>query len=398
MTNPKQLTDGLYWVGALDPELRVFDIIMHTEFGTTYNAYWIDGGEKTALVETVKRRFWDEYRSSVSSLTDIAKIDYLIVNHTEPDHAGSIEALLEQNEGLQIVGTASAINFLKQIVNRDFSSITVKDGDTLCLGSKTLRFFSLPNLHWPDTMYTWLEEDHALFTCDSFGSHYSHPGILRSTLTDEAGYLRATKYYFDNILGPFRRPFMVNGIKKARELAPALVCPGHGPVLDSRLDELFALYDKWCAAPEKSPRKQVVIPYVSAYGYTASLAARIADGVREGGADAALYDMVASDPAEVTAALAACDGFLLGSPTILGQPLAPIYSLTLSMFPATHKGKAASAFGSFGWSGEAVPCLLERLRQLKLTVPDEGFRVRFKPSEEELEAARQYGKNFAAAL
>ncbi len=396
--NAKQLREGLYWVGALDPELRVFDIIMHTEFGTTYNSYFIDGGEKTALVESVKRRFWEDYHASLSELTDVSKIDYLIVNHTEPDHAGSIEMLLELNPRLTIVGTGSALGFLKQIVNRDFDSIAVKDGDSLSLGGKTLRFFALPNLHWPDTMYTWLEEDRVLFTCDSFGSHYSHPGILRSTVTDEEGYLRAEKYYFDNILGPFKQPFMANGLKKARELAPALLCPGHGPVLDSHLDELFDLYGVWCAPPEAHARKRVVIPYVSAYGYTASLAARIADGVRAGGADAALYDMTDSDPAEVTAALAAADGFLLGSPTILNQPLAPIYALTLSMFPATHKGKTASAFGSYGWSGEAVPQLLERLRQLKLKVPDEGFRVRFKPSEEELEAAFQYGVSFAAAL
>ena len=394
----KKLLDGLYWTGVLDPELRVFDIIMRTEFGTTYNSYFIDGGEKTALVESAKLCFWDDYRASLSGLTDVAKIDYLILNHTEPDHAGSVEKLLELNPALTIVGAASALGFLKFIVNRKFESIAVKDGDSLPLGGKTLRFFALPNLHWPDTMYTWLEEDRVLFTCDSFGAHYSHPGILRSTVSDEAGYGRAAKYYFDNILGLFKRPFMVNGLKKARELNPALVCPGHGPVLDSRLDELFALYDAWCAAPETGPRKKVVLPYVSAYGYTASLAARIADGVRDGGADAALYDMVASDPDEVKAALAAADGFLLGSPTILNQPLAPIYELTLSMFPATHKGKLASAFGSYGWSGEAVPQLLERLRQIKLRVPDEGFRVRFKPSDAELGDAYEYGKAFAAAL
>ena len=400
MNSPK-IAENFYWVGALDPDLRVFDVIMRTEFGTSYNSFLLTTPKFKVLFETAKVKFWDQYRDSLASLTDISRIDYLVVDHTEPDHAGSIEKLLELNPGIRIVGTASAITFLKFIVNREFQSITVKDNDTLSLGGKTLRFLQLPNLHWPDTMYTYVEEDGVLFTCDSFGAHYSHPGILRSTVTDTEGYLRAAKYYFDNILGPFKVPFLTKALDRVSPLRLNMICPGHGPVLDSHIPELLETYRAWCA-PQPHARKQIVIPYVSAYGYTASLAEAIAAGIRASGdAEVQLFDMVTADAAQVQAALCACDGFLLGSPTILSEALPPIWGLLGAMCPVTAKGKFASAFGSYGWSGEAVPHLLERMRQLKLTLPEkypDGLKVRFKPAADELTAAHDFGFDFGCMV
>ncbi|MBQ1730107.1 MAG: FprA family A-type flavoprotein, partial [Oscillospiraceae bacterium] len=382
---PFKLAENLYWNGILDPGLRVFDIVMMTEFGTTYNSYTLRGSEKTALFETCKQKFWDEYEQGLDELGGIGSVDYLVMNHTEPDHAGTVEKLIERNPRLIIVGTSAAIGFLKEIVNRDFNSMTVKDGDTLSLGDKTLRFFVLPNLHWPDTMYTYVEEDGVFFTCDSFGSHYSHPGIVRSTVTDEEGYLRAAKYYFDNIIGPFANPFMSNALKKLQGMKINMICTGHGPVLDSHIDEIMELYRGWCALAPKGKSKLVVMPYVSSYGYTAQLAEHIAAGVRDAGdITVRAHDMVTESADEVAAELGAADGILFGTPTIIGEALAPIWNLTLRMFPPVHKGKLASAFGSYGWSGEGVPHILERLKQLRMKVPDEGFRVRFKPSEKEL--------------
>lgn len=385
-----QLKKDLFWAGILDKDLRVFDIIMYTEFGTTYNSYILKCGEKTVLFETAKEKFYDEYRAALSETLDISTIDYIVVNHTEPDHAGSIAKIVEQNPGVKIIATPTAITFLKHIVNGDFYSIPVKTGDELKIGDKTLRFFALPNLHWPDSMYTYVVEDKVLFTCDSFGSHYAHEGILRSTVTDVDGYLRATRYYYDNILGPFKQPFMTKGLGVVRSLEVDMICPGHGPVLDSDIQELLALYEEW-GKVEKNEKPAVAMPYVSAYGYTEELAAKIAEGIRQAGdIEVTLYDLVTADPAEVNAALAAADGILLGSPTILGAALKPIWDLTTGMYPPIHGGKLASAFGSYGWSGEAVPHLVERLKQIRLKVVD-GFRVRFKPSERELEEAVEFG-------
>ncbi|MBQ5589236.1 MAG: MBL fold metallo-hydrolase, partial [Anaerotignum sp.] len=204
-----QLKNDLYWAGILDKDLKVFDIIMYTEFGTTYNSYILKAGDKTIVFETAKEKFYDDYRAALTEQLDIDTIDYIVVSHTEPDHAGSIVRLVQENPKVKIIATPTAISFLKEIVNEDFYSIAVNDGDEMKIGNKTLRFLSVPNLHWPDTMYTYVVEDQTLVTCDSFGSHYAHEGILRSTVTDYEGYLRATKYYFDNILGPFKQPFMV---------------------------------------------------------------------------------------------------------------------------------------------------------------------------------------------
>ena len=394
-----ELKQDLIWCGVQDPQLRTFDIIMETQFGTTYNAYVVRGSECSCVIETAKARFTDDYLAALESVTPLESLRYLIVNHTEPDHAGSAAALLRLCPNLTVVGTATAITFLKNIVNADFPSLAVKPGMTLSLGDKTLRFYPLPNLHWPDTMYTWVEELGALFTCDSFGCHYSHEGILRSNVPGEADYWSAARYYFENILGPFRRPFMVNGLKVARELNPAIICPGHGPVLDTGIEELFARYEAWCREGEPFARKTVVIPYVSAYGYTELLAEKIAEGVASvDGVDALRYNLLETDQARVVADIGRAQGLLLGSPTILSEALKPVWDLTSCLFPAIHKGKLASAFGSYAWSGEAVPHLLERLRQLKMRVPDEGFRVRLRPSDADLQAAFDYGAAFARQL
>ena len=396
--NSLKLNDSLYWVGVLDQDLRVFDIIMHTEFGTTYNSYVLKGSEKTALFESAKGVFFEDYLQTVTQITPVENIEYIIVDHTEPDHAGSIEKLLEINPNIKVVGSATAITFLKHIVNRDFYHVVVGDGDSISLGDKTIRFYSVPNLHWPDTVYSHIEEDNVLVTCDSFGSHYAHEGILRSTVTDYEGYMRATKYYFDNILGPFKQPYMADALRLVREtLKPTLICPGHGPVLDSDLEDLYEKYDAWCQVDAPTGKK-VVIPYVSAYGYTGQLAEKIMEGLAASGDfDVKSYDLVTADKAEVLAELAGADGILLGSPTILQEALNPIWDLTINMYPPIHGGKFAAAFGSYGWSGEAVDHLTQRLEQLNMKVM-KGLKVRLKPNETDLTDAYDFGYAFGCFM
>ncbi len=393
-----KLRDNFYWTGIVDDKLRVFDIIMYTEFGTTYNSYVMKAGDKTILFETAKAKFFDEYLEELKQITDVEKIDYLVVSHTEPDHAGSVEKLLEINPGLKIIATGCAINFLKEIVNGEFTALSVKDNQEMKIGDKTLKFLIVPNLHWPDTMYTYIEEEQILVTCDSFGSHYGFKDILLSKVTDQEGYMRATKYYFDNIIGPFK-PYMLKALERVKELDISMICTGHGPVLDTKIDFILDTYQEWCTVVNPNKKKTVIIPYVSAYGYTKELAGAIAQGIEESGdVDVRCYDMVEADQGKVLEELGFADGFLLGSPTIVGEALKPIWDLTTSIFAGTHGGKLASAFGSYGWSGEAVPHLIERLKQLKMRVPDEGFRVKFKPSQDNLIDAHDYGYNFGCLL
>ena len=393
-----RIKPDLYWTGVLDPELKVFDIIMETKYGTSYNSYLLKGSEKNALFETSKLAFWEEMKDYIESELPLSGIDYLVMNHTEPDHAGTVVKLIEANPSITIVATGTAIQFLRHIVNTDFNSLAVKDGDTLSLGDKTLQFMILPNLHWPDSMYTYVPEIRTLFTCDSFGSHYACQDVLRSRVPNEEQYKEATKYYFDCIIGPFRRPYMSTALERVKELDVETICCGHGPVLDSRLDEMFAWYDEWCAAPEKRDKKLIVMPYVSAYGYTKQLAEEIARGAEAAGEiEVHRYDLVFSDKTNLAADMAGADAYLFGTPTILGEALEPIWELTLGMFPPVFQGRLASAFGSYGWSGEGVPHIIERLKQIRLKVVD-GFRVRFKPDRTQLEDAYDFGYNFGCVL
>ena len=392
-----ELRDGFYWAGIVDDNLRVFDIIMYTEFGTTYNSYVWKAGDKVVLFETAKEKFFDEYLDKLKEIIDVTKIDYLIVDHTEPDHAGSIGRLLEYSPQMKIVATGCAIGFLKEIVNHDFTSIAVKDNQTIEIGGKTLRFLVVPNLHWPDTMYTYIEEEQLLVTCDSFGSHYGFHDVLASKVTDQEGYMRATKYYFDCIIGPFK-PFMLKALDKVRQLDVSMICPGHGPVIDENIDRMYNIYEDWCTVVNPNRKKTVIIPYVSAYGYTKQLAEEISRGIQDSGdIDVRSYDLVEADQDKVLEELGFADGILFGTPTIVGEALKPIWDLTTSIFAGTHGGKLASAFGSYGWSGEGVPHIIERLKQLRMKVVD-GLKIRFKPGENNLLDAYEYGYNFGCIL
>ncbi len=394
----KQIKKDLYWVGTLDPDLRVFDIIMHTEFGTSYNSYVLKGSEKTVLFETTKEKFFDSYLESVKQVADIDHIEYIVVDHTEPDHAGSIGKMLEQNPKIKLVGSAAAINFVKEICNRDFNSVIVKDGDTLSLGDKTLRFLSVPNLHWPDTIYTYVEEEGILITCDSFGAHYALPEITNDKIANQDDYMSALRYYFDNIMGPFK-PSVLSAIAKIEKLKIDVICPGHGPVLVEEPMKIVEIYRQWSTEISPNTKKTVVIPYVSAYGYTEMIAEKITEGIRASGdVEVKRYDMVSADPVLVAEELRWADGILLGTPTIVGEALKPIWDLTTSIFAKTHGKKIASAFGSYGWSGEGVPHIMERLAQLGMKLYGQGLRIKFRPNDAQLQEAYEFGFNFGSSV
>ncbi len=393
-----KLRDDFFWTGIIDDQLRVFDIIMYTEFGTTYNSYVLKADDKVILFETAKAKFFDEYLSKLQEVIDVTKIDYLVVDHTEPDHAGSVEKLLDYSPQMKIIATTTAINFLKEIVNRDFVSLPVKDNQKMTIGNRTLSFMVVPNLHWPDTMYTFIEEEQILVTCDSFGSHYCLPEVVSTEIKNEDDYQSALKYYYDCIIGPFK-PFMLKALNRVEKMDISMIATGHGPVLvGDRIPQVMKTYRKWSTVVNPNTKKTVVIPYVSAYGYTGMLAEKIADGVRDSGdVDVRIYDMVTADKDKVNEELLFADGLLFGTPTIVGDALQPIWDLVISMFPGTHGGKHASAFGSYGWSGEGVPNIIDRLRQLKMKVTD-GLKIRFKPSEADLVTAYEFGYQFGCKV
>jgi len=400
---PLEIKKDLYWVGALNPDLRIFDVIMETKYGTSYNSYLIKGQEKIALSETVKDRFFDGYLENLQSLINVEDLDYIIINHTEPDHSGALANLLKIAKKAKVIGSTAAIKFLKQIVNEpSFESIEIKGGETIDLGGRTLHFIAAPFLHWPDSIYTYLPEDQVLFTCDSFGCHYSSEKVFNDLIEkdflDNNDLLDAYKYYFDMIMSPFK-PYVLQAIEKIKDLPIQIICPGHGPVLRDNPWKYVELYKKWSLEGQvRSAQKRVTISFVSAYGYTTHLAEKIAEGIKNAGDfEVDLYNIIYSDVSEILEKILHSQGILFGSPTINRDALKPVWDLLSFLNPIVHGGKLAAAFGSYGWSGEAVGVLESRLQNLKLKVVP-GLKINFKPSEEELEKAFQWGVSFGQAL
>lgn len=393
--NTFEITQDVYWIGVLDPDLVTFDVVMETEYGTTYNSYLINA-EKIAIVETVKESFSEIYLSKIKSLADPQKIEYIILDHTEPDHSGALANLLQLAPNAKVVGSGNAIRYLKDLFEIHFESIIVKDGDTINLGNKTLRFIAAPNLHWPDSIYTYLEEDKILFTCDSFGAHYCDDRIFDDLVGD---YTESFRYYFDVILKPFSK-FMLKAIERIKPLQIETICPGHGPVLRSDWKKWVDLSESMAQqALNELSETRVFIPYVSAYNNTKMVACKIAEGIKASGNIAVdVCDIESMSAGELEEHIAKSSGLVLGSPTINQNILLPIYKCFALINPIRDKGKLAGAFGSFGWSGESRKLIEANLRNLKLNFFREGVFVKFSPNGNELQAAFEYGKAFGEAL
>lgn len=391
------VNNDISWIGVLDPNLVTFDIVMETKFGTTYNSYFINARKK-AVIETVKQPFWDTYRQKIREVTNPSEIEYIILNHTEPDHSGSLGHLLEIAPNATVVGSGQALNYLQDITGKSFKSLKVKDGDTLSLGNKTLRFIGAPNLHWPDTIYTYVEEDKVLFTCDSFGAHFCHPEMF----DDKVGnYEEAFKYYFDVILKPFSR-FMIKAIEKIRPLEISTICTGHGPILRSGWKYFVDLSEQLAneyMGTMAQKEKRVLVTYVSAYGFTKEMAGKIAEGLSSvEGIKAELLDIEHTLLGDLEEKLVSSNAVIVGSPTINQNTLLPIYKLFSVVNPIRDRGKLAAAFGSYGWSGEAVSIIEANLKSLKFKVIQEALTSKFFPHENKAQDFVNFGKCFAEQM
>lgn len=393
-----KIRDNLYWVGALDKDLRVFDVVMRTEHGTSYNSYILKTKACNILFETVKEKFFETFLNNIREVCDPAELDYIVIDHTEPDHAGSLAKLLDLAPKAKVLASPIALQFLSDIGNRKIPAKAVFDNEVLDLGDARLRFISVPFLHWPDSIYTYIENLDTLVTCDSFGCHYADEKVCNDLM--QGDFIPAYKYYFDMIMGPFKQ-YVQYALKRIRPLNVKTICPGHGPVLRENIDFYLKLYDDWSRPAEKATRKKplVSIAYVSAYGYTEKLAREIAEGIRsECDADIHLHDMVYDDKEKVLAEMAEADGILTGSPTINGDALPPVQDLLLSLNGILHGGKVAGSFGSFGWSGEAADMLMARLKLLRMETVEPPLRITFKPDSPKIALARKYGQKFAKKL
>lgn len=375
-----KIADNVYYVGVSNPTLRVFDIIMCTEYGTTYNSYLVKGADKTALIDGAHKGFEANFQENVEAITDFANIDYMVVNHTEPDHSGAIRLVIEKNPDIVVYGTAACLKNLDNIVRLPFNRVAVKDGDTLELGGKTLTFCVSPNIHWPDTMMTYLAEDKILFSCDFLGAHFAEPTMYVHKAYKKELYEKEFKVYYDAIMGPFAK-FVIRALDCIKDLDIALVCPSHGPmIMGGDIQVAMDTYRKW-ATPEEKTDKTVAIYYVSAYGYTRQMCQYLAEKLEAKGLVVSAFDVIKTDAADIAAHLED-DCLVFGSPTLNRAALKPVLDVISSIDAVGAAGRPYATLGCFGWSGEACAQLNDRCNSIKMKQVGESVRSQFTPTDE----------------
>lgn len=393
------LSDRVHWIGALDPTLRSFDIILKTANGTSYNAYMVRGSEGVAVIDTVKEGFSDVFFRRLESVADYSEIRYIVLNHLEPDHSGALPELMRRAPQARIYISQRAQTMLKALLKHDaFAFTPVMTGDSISLGDRTLSFLHTPYLHWPDTQCTWLEEEQILFSGDVFGCHYCDARLFNDRVGD---FRFSFEYYYAHIMRPFRE-FVVQALELIEPLDLRCIAPAHGPILRDRPNQYPAHYRRLSTPmlhSETGHEKTLLIFYISAYGSTARMAEAVYAAVSEAdGVRASLYDLEGGEVAPFVDLIEEADAILIGTPTINGDAVKPVWDLLSSLAVIPTRGKLAAVFGSYGWSGEAVRMVEDRLRGLKMRVPVEGLRIKLIPTAGELEACSEFGHAIAREL
>jgi flavorubredoxin len=394
------LSPRVHWIGALDPGLRNFDIILKTANGTSYNAYVVRGSEGVAVVDTVKEGYADDFFARLERVADYGEIKAIVLNHLEPDHTGALPELMARAPGARLYISFKAQMMLKALLKRESLSFTPVDtGDRIDLGDRSLSFLHTPYLHWPDTQCAYLPEERILFSGDVFGCHFCDPRLFNDLCGD---FRFSFEYYYAHIMRPFRE-YVIQALALIEPLALEAIAPTHGPILRDQPQSYVARYRE-LASPrlkrETRPgEKTLLVFYISSYGNTARMAEAIHAAAQEvPGVRASLYDLEGGDTGTFADLLEEADALVLGSPTINGDAVKPIWDLLSSLTVIDMKGKLGAAFGSYGWSGEAVRMIEDRLRGLKLRVPLQGVRVKLIPTPEEIHECRAFGRALGEEL
>lgn len=388
-----ELKKNLYYVGVIDHALKVFDVAVRTDYGTSYNSYLLKTSEGAIVFEAAKLAFKDEYLEHLSSLVSFDEIKYIFVTHTEPDHSGAIAALLEKNPDITVVASFAALKNLEKIIRKPFNKMQMAPNGIFSFGGYTFQFVSGLLLHWPDVMFTYIKELKVLVSCDAFGAHFASDAILLSQEKDQEGYHAALKYYFDNIMGPFAS-YVLQACDRVEKLDIDMICPGHGCVIDEKVHDQIELY-RQLALPlvPHNDMNKVTIVYATAYGYTREMALYLKKRFEEDGKEVAFYEIDALNygniKTEIIQSIYNSGIVLLGSPTLVGDAICLFYDILGSIFWTVAQGKKGSAFGDYGWSGEAVQHLSERMKQLHFTVVP-GYRVNFKMDDEAMKGLEDY--------
>ena len=374
---PRKLKDGIYWVGAVDWDRRLFDDLIPLPDGTSYNAYLIQGSEKTALIDTVDPTMSHVLLSHLNQLST-GRIDYVIANHAEQDHSGTLPQILERHPKAQVVSTSKCKEMLVDLLLvPEGRFLAVEDGATLSLGDRTLEFIHAPWVHWPETMLTYLREDKILFPCDFFGSHLATTDLYA---TDEGRVYEAAKRYYAEIMMPFRKIIRKN-LEKVQGYEIALIAPSHGPIYDQP-EFILEAYNSWVF---DDPKNIVVLPYISMHGTTREMVNYLVDALVEKGVTVKLFNLAVTDIGELAMALVDAATIVIGSPTVLTGPHPNVVNAAYLANALRPKVKFVSIIGSYGWGGQMVKQLVGMISNLNVEILDPVV-IRGYPRDKDFEA------------
>lgn len=393
----KKITEKVTWVGKVDWELKHFHgDELSTKRGSSYNSYLIKD-KKIALIDTVWLPFDHEFVNRLKEETDLAKIDYIVMNHNEVDHSGALPALMEEIPNTPIYCTKRGEMFLRAQYHRDWNFVNVKTGDTLSLGDCTLTFIEAPMLHWPDTMFTFMSGENILFSNDGFGQHYATESLFNDRVNQDELYYEAQKYY-TNILNPFSMVVTnkINEILKMN-LPISMICPSHGVIWKENPTQIVEKYLGWANAYQEN---QITIVYDTMWNSTRKMAEFIADGIRQADGDVTvkLMNVSKDDKNDILTEIFKSKAILVGSPTVNFSVTHGIAGILEMIKCLKFKNKKASAFGSFGWSGEAAKIVLEKLKESGFEIVLDEFKQPWVPDENAANECRNFGKNFVEAI
>ena len=358
--NPREIRPGVYFVGAVDWDRRLFDALIPLPDGTSYNSYLIEGSEKTALIDTVHPTVPDVLIDNLNEL-GANNINYIVANHAEQDHSGTIPQVIEKYPQAKVVVTPKCKGMLMDLLMiPEERFITVNDRETIPLGGKTLEFIHAPWVHWPETMLTYLREDKILFPCDLFGSHLATTDLY---VTDEGQVYEAAKRYYAEIMMPFRTNIQKH-LERLKNYEIDIIAPSHGPMYD-KPEFVLEAYHSWVS---DGPNNIVVLPYISMYGSTRRMVEYLGGALAKRGVAVKQFDLTVTDIGKLAMALVDAATVVIGTPTVLAGPHPNVvYAATLAN-ALRPKLRFVSIIGSYGWGGRAVEQLTALIPNLKVEI------------------------------
>ena len=390
-----KVLDDIYWVGAVDWDIRTFHGFTYsTHRGTTYNSYLIVD-DKIALVDSVYAPFATEMIAKIKEVVPPEKIDYVIANHVETDHSGSIGELLKHATKAKVVGTARCKQGLSKHYFGDWDFQVVKTGDEIELGKRKLKFIEAPMLHWPDSMFTYIEKDALLMPNDAFGQHIATSKRFNDEIDENSLMVEAGKYYA-NILWPLSS-LVIKKIEEVQkqEIKISMIAPSHGIIWRSNPMKIVEAYLRWAKGESE---KRILVVYDTMWGSTEKMARAIVDGISSTNVAAKVYRIPSSDRGDIIGDLLEAKGILVGSSTINNGILPTLAPLLEDLKGLKPRGKIAAAFGSYGWAGGSTKVIEESLRQAGMEIAYPSMSVNWVPNKEEIQKCYEFGKSFAAKI